>query len=228
MRIYNFDEISSTNDFAESIADKGEDAIITAAVQTNGHGSKGRSFMSGRGGLYITALNFYENFKAAEVFKIMMNASVSVCRTMEKFSLSPHIKWPNDVFVNGKKICGILINNSFSGGYITKSVVGIGVNIKNKLPDSLKDIAVNMEDAGAKGYSFEGVREELIKNLSKDFTVEEYKKYIDFFGKKITLIEGENKRVVMAKDVDKTGRLIVEDENGIISSVAAAEVSLRL
>jgi len=68
MRIYNFDEISSTNDFAESIADKGEDAIITAAVQTNGHGSKGRSFMSGRGGLYITALNFYENFKAAEVF----------------------------------------------------------------------------------------------------------------------------------------------------------------
>jgi len=158
----------------------------------------------------------------------MMNASVSVCRTMEKFSLSPHIKWPNDVFVNGKKICGILINNSFSGGYITKSVVGIGVNIKNKLPDSLKDIAVNMEDAGAKGYSFEGVREELIKNLSKDFTVEEYKKYIDFFGKKITLIEGENKRVVRAKDVDKTGRLIVEDENGIISSVAAAEVSLRL
>lgn len=227
IKIYNFDEIGSTNDFAESIAYKKEDSIITAAVQTNGHGSKGRSFVSERGGLYITALRFYEDFKASEVFKIMMNASVSVCRTMEKFSISPSIKWPNDVFVNGKKICGILINNSFSGGCITKSVVGIGVNIENNLPEELKEIAVNMKDSGAKGYSFERVREELIKNLSRDFSVEEYKSYIGFFGKKITLIEGENKRIVTAKDVDNTGRLIVEDENGNISSVSAAEVSLR-
>lgn len=227
MKIYNFEEITSTNDFAESIAYKKEDSIISAAVQTNGHGSKGRSFISEKGGLYITALRFYENFKASEVFKIMMNASVSVCRTMEVFSLSPSIKWPNDVYVNGKKICGILINNSFSGGFITKSVVGIGVNIENTLPAELRDIAINMKEAGAIGYSFERVREELIKNLSRDFTVDEYKGYIRFFGKKITLIEGENKRIVTAKDVDETGRLIIEDENGKASSVAAAEVSLR-
>lgn len=228
MKIYNFDEIPSTNDFAESIAYKKEDAIISAAVQTNGHGSKGRSFISAKGGLYITSLRFYENFKASEVFKIMMNASVSVCRTMESFSLSPSIKWPNDVYVNGKKICGILINNSFSGGFITKSVVGIGVNIENELPEELRVIAVNMKEAGAKGCSFEKVREELIKNLSRDFTAEEYKSYIKFFGQKITIVEGGNKRIVTAIDVDETGRLIIEDESGKTSSVAAAEVSLRI
>lgn len=227
MKIYNFDEVSSTNDFAESIAYKREDSIITAAAQTNGHGSKGRSFVSAKGGLYITSLRFFDDFKASNVFKIMINASVAVCRTMEKFSLSPGIKWPNDVYVGGKKICGILINNSFSGGYITRSIVGIGVNIENELPVELKDVAINMKKAGAKGYSFSAVRDELVKNMSEDFSVEEYKKYIFFFGRKITLVEGENKREAVAVDVDGFGRLIVKDGAGNISSVTAAEVSLR-
>jgi len=228
MKIYKFDEISSTNDFAESVAYKGEDSIITAAAQTDGHGSKGRSFVSARGGLYLTSLRFFSGFKASQVFKIMINASVAVCRTMEKFSLSPAIKWPNDVYVCGKKICGILISNSFSGEYITRSIVGIGVNIENELSDELKDIAINMRDAGAKNYSFEAVRDELIKNMSSDFSVGEYKKYIFFLGRKITLVEGDKKREVIAVDVDELGRLVIDDGAGKISAVTAAEVSLRL
>lgn len=228
MKIYNFDSIPSTNDFAESIAHLNEDSIITAAEQTDGHGSKGRSFVSPRGGLYLTELRFYSDFKASKVFKVMINSSVAVCRTLERFALKPHIKWPNDVYVNGKKICGILINNSFSGGRLTRSVVGIGINITNDLPPFLKDTAINMAAAGGKDYSFASVRDELIKNLTAEYTVEEYKSYLHFLGDNITLIEGDRAVNVRALDVDELGRLIVKDEVGDVRAVAAAEVSLRL
>jgi len=228
MKIYNFDSIPSTNDFAKSVISLKEDCIITAAEQTNGHGSKGRSFCSPRGGLYITALRFYNDLKASNAFKIMVNSSVAVCRTMEEFALSPQIKWPNDVYVCGKKICGILIENTFSGEYISRSIVGIGVNIENVLPIELNDIAINMSSAGAKGYSYEAVRQKLVENLFKDFTVEEYKKYIFFLGKQITLIEGDKKEQVTAVDIDLSGRLIVKDKQGITRFVSAAEVSLRI
>ncbi len=227
MKIYNFEEIDSTNDFAERIRPLGEDAVITARRQKNGHGSKGRSFLSETGGLYLTKLSFYENFPAGEVFRIMVNASVAVCKTMERFSLTPQIKWPNDVYVNGKKICGMLINNTFCGNNVSSSVVGIGVNIENEFPESLKDIAVSMKQAGAKGYSFEAVRDALVEELQKSFSVEEYKKYIFFLGKNIFLLEGEQKREVVALDIDERGRLKVKDGDKE-RSVTAAEVSLRL
>lgn len=69
----------------------------------------------------------------------MANASVAVCRTLENYGLTAEIKWPNDVYVQGKKICGILIENVFSGDRISSSVVGIGVNVNNSLPEELKN-----------------------------------------------------------------------------------------
>lgn len=226
MKIYNFDSIDSTNDFAERIKARGEDAVISAREQTNGHGSKGRTFVSSKGGLYITKLSFYDNFPASRVFEIMVNASVAVCRTLEAFGLHPEIKWPNDIYVNGKKICGMLINNTFSGDKISSSVVGIGVNIENEFPDDLKEIAVNMRQAGAKGYAFEKVRDALIDNLQKNFTLGEYKQYIRFLGRSIFLIEENVKKEAIAYEIDELGRLLVK-EGDRIRSVAAAEVSLR-
>jgi len=227
MRIYNFEEIDSTNDFAERIKGSGEDAIITARVQTDGHGSKGRSFVSDKGGLYLTKLSFYKDFPAGEVFKIMINSSVAVCRMLEKFSLSPEIKWPNDVFVDGKKICGILINNTFSGGFISSSVVGIGINIDNVFPPELEATAINMRLAGAKNYSFDRVRDELIAALGDNYDVGDYKPYLKFLSSRVYISEGDKKSLVTAEDVDSFGRLIIS-ENGQKRAVTAAEVTLRL
>lgn len=225
MKIYDFKEINSTNDFAESIKHFGEDAIITALKQSDGHGTKGRSFSSSEGGLYITVLKFYEDFPAARAFEIMINSSLSVCKTLEEFGLKPSIKWPNDVLVNGKKICGILISNTFRGQYIYSSTVGMGINVKNRLPDELKDIATNMFDSGAISDVIK-VKEVLIKNLEISYSVEEYKKYLSFLGKEIYLDENGVRKKVKALNADESGRLIVED-NGILRKVSAAEVSLR-
>lgn len=227
MKIYNFDEIDSTNDFADRIKERGEDCIITARRQTNGHGTKGRSFISDSGGLYVTKLSFYADFPAGDVFKIMINTSVAACRTLERFFVNPGIKWPNDIYARGKKICGILINNTFRGTNISRSVVGIGLNIENSLPRELEDIAINMRDAGAKDYSFESVRDALIAELQIEHSVEEYKKYLFFLGEKIRILQNGESEQVKAVDVDELGRLIVEGKDGI-RRVSAGEVSLRL
>lgn len=115
MKILHYEETDSTVLRAKALIGGGEDLVVTAVRQTGGMGTKGRSFASEAGGVYLTRLTFYKNFPASDAFKIMAGASVAVCRTVEKFGLVPCIKWPNDVYVADKKICGILIENTFSG-----------------------------------------------------------------------------------------------------------------
>ena len=225
MKILEFDCLPSTNDFLKTRINDG-DAIVVAKSQTAGRGTKGRSFHSGMGGLYLSKLITYKDFAAARVFEIMLNTSVAVCKTLESFDVTPKIKWPNDIYVNGKKICGILIENTFSGNLIKNSIVGIGLNINNALPEELNEIATTMSVACGKNLDINEVKNRLIDFLQEEFSVAEYKKYIFFFHREITLTEGENAYKVTALDVDEKGRLIVED-NGSIRAVAAGEVSLR-
>lgn len=225
MKILNFESLPSTNDYAKAHAAEG-DMIVTAKRQTAGRGSKNRSFDSGMGGLYITKLNHYTDFPASDVFRIMLSASLAVCRTMEDFGLRAAVKWPNDVFLNGKKACGILIENTFCGDKLALSVVGIGLNINNVLPPELKQIATTMSEVSGRNYDVDEVRGRLLFHLNEAYTIDEYREYIFFFGQKITLLQDGEKRAVTALDIDDKGRLVVDD-NGKIQTVAAGEVSLR-
>lgn len=139
MKRIDLKETTSTNEVAKSLRERGENLVVTAFRQTGGKGTKGRSFSSAAGGVYFTRLTFYENFPASDAFLIMASASVAVCRTLEKYGFEAEIKWPNDVYVHGKKICGILIENTFSGNKISCSVVGIGLNVNNELPPNFRE-----------------------------------------------------------------------------------------
>lgn len=225
MKILNFDSLPSTNDYVKSHASEG-DMVVTAKRQTAGRGTKNRRFDSGMGGLYLSKLTHYTDFPAADVFRVMLSSSLAVCRTVEDFGLKAGIKWPNDVFVNGKKICGILIENTFSGGKISSSVVGIGLNINNVLPFELREIATTMSEASGKNHVVEEVRARLLFHLNEEYSIEEYKKYIFFFNQEITLIQGDESRRVTALDIDERGRLVVWDA-GELRAVSAGEVSLR-
>ena len=199
--------------------------IIIARSQTLGRGTKGRAFHSAEGGLYLSKLLHYNAFPASRVFEIMLNTSVAVCRTLEEFRVSPTIKWPNDIYVNGRKICGILIENTFSGLNIATSIVGIGLNINNTLPEELKNIAVTMSEVGQKQFDIAEVKNRLIYHLGQSYSVAEYKRYIFFFNQKILLSEQDGLHEVTALDVDEYGRLIVE-EKGSFRTVTAGEVSV--
>lgn len=227
MKVYEFDSLPSTNDFADSLPSGSEDIYIIAKRQTDGHGTKGRSFLSAEGGLYLTKLSFPENLPASAAFLIMASTAMAVVKTLEEFSLAPKIKWPNDILVNGKKICGILIKNTLSGEKVSRSMVGIGLNIFNEFPEELSSIAINMAEAGGKNLSFSAVKNALVSALQKEYSLEEYERYLCVLGKKVFLLEGEEKKEVFAQSLTEDGRLKV-NENGEVRLVSAGEVSLRL
>ncbi len=226
-KIERFASMASTNDYAKEKRGERQNLLIIAGEQTGGRGTKGRSFSSSLGGLYFTALTFYENFSFQEAFKIMQNAAAAVCETLVAFGLSPKIKWPNDIFVNGKKICGILIENTLSNGKISSSVVGVGLNINNALPEELDEIATTMKRETGKEITVSEVEKTLFEKLFDSGTAERYPSYLGWIGEEVILLVGEEKRKAKMLGVDEAGALLAETEKGV-EKFASAEVSLRI
>lgn len=226
MKIIELEEVDSTNEYCkrQNFAD---DVIVIAKRQTAGRGTKGRSFISDDGGLYMTVVRHYNDFSAENAFQIMINSCVAVCKTLESFSIKPQIRWANDVLVGGKKICGTLIENTFGGNKIVRSIVGMGINVNNSIPHDLKEIATSVSQQGVK-VSVDEVKNVLVNNLQLDFSIADYKRYIDYFGSTVLLKTEVGESQVVALDVSDDGRLIVKEEDGTVNKISSAEVSLRL
>lgn len=226
MKIIELDETDSTNEYSKRNY-TGRSFVVTAARQTGGRGTKGRSFSSELGGLYMSVVRNPYKMEATDAFLIMINACTAVCRTVEHYGLKPVIRWANDVLVNGKKICGTLIENTFSGSFVSRSIVGIGLNVNNKLPDELLQIATTLKEETSKEISVTEVRDILLENLNKKFTLSDYKGYIDWLGKRVTIKTADGEHAATAVDVDADGRLICVI-GGSLKKISSAEVSLKL
>ena len=228
-KIIELNEIDSTNLFCKRYdADSLDcDLIVTAKRQISGRGTKGRSFVSDEGGLYLSVMRKIKGFDFANTFSIMIDSCVAVCKTLEQAGLNPVIKWANDVLVGGKKISGTLIENRLLSQGVCLSIVGIGINVNNALPEELREIATSVKEQTGKNYSVKRMRNALIKNLSGSYTVEDYKRYVNWFGREIELIySGEVKRA-LAVDIDKDGSLICKID-GELKKINSAEMSARL
>ena len=225
MRIIRLDECESTNEYIKRSRLSG-DVCVVARVQTGGRGTKGRSFSSQAGGVYASFVREYGNFPAADAFKIMIDACTAVCRTLQGFGLSPVVRWPNDVLVGGRKISGTLIENTLSGELIARSVVGIGINVNNRLPAELSGIATAMCEWPGGPFEEERVFGALCENMSKSYSVAEYKRYIDWLGSEI-ILKRERDEAAVALDIAEDGKLVCAS-HGTIFAVSAAEVGLRL
>lgn len=219
-------ETGSTNEYIRKYLGGGEDVIVCAERQTGGKGTKGRSFASEKGGVYLSALTFYRNFPASDAFRIMAHAAVSVCRTAEAFGVDAEIKWPNDVLARGRKLCGILIENELSGNYIRASVVGIGVNAENDL-SSLCGIAISLSEAARKRVPMEDAREELIRNLGQKSSFSDYLARVRFLGSEVTVAEGNQTYRAKALRILSDGRLEIDD-GARVCALSSAEISLKL
>ncbi len=226
LKIERFEEIDSTNDYAKSKRGAREDLLVIAKRQTRGRGTKGRSFVSNDGGIYLTRLSFYENFPANRAFEIMQNAAAAVCETLSFFGVKPKIKWPNDIFVGGKKICGILVENTFSGACVSSSVVGIGLNVNGELAPSISDIATTMQKEAGKLLDIVKVEGVLIENLERGVGAK-YGEYLGFLGENVTLVVGDERIPARLLFVDERGNLHAET-NGENRIFAAAEISVRI
>jgi biotin-(acetyl-CoA carboxylase) ligase len=146
---------------------------------------------------------------------------------LEAFGIKSKIKWPNYIYVNDKKICGILIENTFSGKLVDNSVVGIGLNVNNVLPIELCEIATTMVEVLGKETPIALVEEKLLKNLALPVSMDEYEARLGYLGAPVNLLVGEEILTAIPQGVTKKGELIalINGEKRIFPS---AEVSLRI
>ncbi len=221
------EEVPSTNDYAKGLLAEKEDTVVCAKRQSGGRGTKGRSFSSNEGGVYLSVLRFYRGFPAKDAFQIMASAAVAVCETLRFYGLSPKIKWANDVLVGGKKICGILIENTLSEGCIASSVVGIGLNVNNLLEEELFELATTMARVSGRRYRVEEVIERLVDNLYAAWTMDDYRAYLGYIGERVTLLIGDERIPATLLSVTDGGSLAV-DVDGRQRKISAGEVSLRI
>lgn len=216
--------VDSTNKYIEKYLKKRTPAVVRADKQTAGRGTKGRSFISDEGGLYFSRLTYYTALPAREAFKIMIDYAVGVVKTLKAFGVESSIKWPNDILVNGKKICGILIKNGFCGDFVDYSIVGIGLNVNNQIAAEIKDIATSMKMACGKEFDLEQVFFSLLQNVSVGSDIAEYRTYSAVIGKKIKVIRDGGAFDEIAISVTDDGRLVLA--NGEVLS--AAELDLKI
>ncbi len=224
MRIEYLDVATSTNDVVRSYLSGGEDVIVCAERQTGGRGTKGRSFLSERGGVYLSALTFYENLPASRAFEVMAHAAVAVCRTAETFGVRPLIKWANDVYAAGRKLSGILVENIIEGGKVKASIVGIGLNAENDV-SALGGIAVSLRELSDMPFTAETVRAELIRNLRLSSDFSEYTRRVGYLSETVTVSENGREYRAKLRRVLPDGRLEIE-EGGRVRALSSAELAI--
>lgn len=234
--------VTSTNIVAKELAAKGakEGTVIIAREQTEGRGRMGRSFYSPMAsGVYFTLI-LRPTLNLEDSLLITTAAAVAVVKAIEEVAgIKAGIKWVNDVFVDGKKVCGILTEASlnFESGGLEYAVVGIGINIEIKhLPKELTPIvgSVFTEKPSDKPVTSMLVAEvlnymaECMNSLTDKKYLEEYRSHSFLIGQEILVLKSGAAIPAKALDIDEKARLVVEYEDGSREALSSGEVSVRI
>lgn len=238
MNIINFKELNSTNSYSkqniEALLDK---TVIATDVQTSGYGRFERSWVD------LGTENIYMSFilKPSEQLSnvhanLTQYLSVCLCKQLEGFGLEPQIKWPNDVLLSGKKVCGILAETVIRGHKLKGIVLGIGVNLNTSL-DSLNEIdrpatSVNLEIG--KTIDKQKFMKDLIESfftnydefLEKGFCFikEDYETRASFLNQNIKVAVFNIIKEGFSQNIDDCGNLILIDKNGQIEKINMGEI----
>lgn len=234
-----FDTLSSTNDEARRLGFDGakEGTVISAKNQTNGRGSKGRTWLSADGeGLCFSVIT-RPNIAVDSVPAITLIAGLSVCTAIRRLTgIDALIKWPNDVVVGRRKICGIL-SESFASGYdLDFAVTGIGINCDTLcFPGELETIATSVIIESGRRINKARLLAEVLNEFEINYRAfvedgfetvcEKYKALSAVLGKTVKIIGAQSFEAV-AVDIGKGGELIVLEGNAE-RAVYSGEVSLR-
>jgi BirA family transcriptional regulator, biotin operon repressor / biotin---[acetyl-CoA-carboxylase] ligase len=147
-RLIRLPTVSSTMDLLHSLAADGAEAgtVVVAGEQTGGRGSRGRSWQSPRGGLWLSALFRPRSATGVELFGLRVGLAVADALETLGLGVSVGIKWPNDLMVGDRKLGGVLCEARWQGESLTWVVAGIGINVANPVPDDLAAIATALAE----------------------------------------------------------------------------------
>lgn len=234
--------VTSTNDLLREKEAMGisEGYTLVASGQTSGKGRNGRQFYSPENsGIYMSLLLRPDNLKALEASKITVMAAVAVCEAIEKETKErAMIKWVNDIYMDNRKVCGILTEASLGleNGVLDYVIVGIGLNIyqpQDGFPSDIKDIAGSMFNAPK-----DDVKNRIVANIINQFMeyythfdgydyIKEYKKRSCVIGKQIQILSRTETKQALALDIDDDCCLWVRYENGETHKISSGEISIR-
>lgn len=233
------DTVDSTNTYAKELAKTGATGgtCVIAKTQTNGRGRLGRSFFSPSDtGIYMSILFRPENEYRKDVPHTIA-ACVAVCKALEKFSDNPlAIKWVNDIFVNGKKVCGILTEggSTAGSGEIDYYIIGIGINIAapdGGFPEDIQNIAGAISDTKAqKNQIIASIISEFFSLCQKstiENIIDEYKKRCFILGRSVSYTKDGEPKVGIAENINSSGNLVVRLDNGKTDTLISGEISLK-
>lgn len=235
--------VSSTNAWLREQAAQGapEGSAVIAGGQTAGRGRFGRSFFSPEEtGVYLSVLLRPSCSPLPQVTRLTALAAVALCQAIEAVSgRSPEIKWVNDIFLDGKKVCGILSEASFSmeTGTVDYAVLGVGMNVyppAQGFPPELEQTAGWILDTplpdGKNRLAGEFLNRfwTLWTEASPADAIREYRRRNLVIGKSLTVTLGNETRAAYALDIDEECRLVVRFEDGSIQALSYGEVQIRL
>jgi BirA family biotin operon repressor/biotin-[acetyl-CoA-carboxylase] ligase len=230
-RIHYFSEIGSTMDAARELAKKGagEGTIVIAEAQTRGRGRLSREWLSPEGGIYFT-LVLRPKISPAYAPRINLMASVAVATTIGKlFGLKAELKWPNDVLIEGRKVCGILAEMDAEMDVVNFVNVGIGINANTSIPQFEKTVT-SLKDALGREISRKDFLRALLVEverqqalLTKADLLEAWKKLSVTLNKDVRILSQGEVIVGRAIDIDTTGALIVKERNGSLKKAMAGD-----
>jgi BirA family biotin operon repressor/biotin-[acetyl-CoA-carboxylase] ligase len=234
--IHYFDEVNSTNEKANELAANVEEGtVIIAEKQKEGRGRVGREWTSPKGGVYVSVI-LKPKIRSIDAPKITLITGIAVAKVIRKLGLDAKLKWPNDVLIHGKKVCGILTSISAKEGKIDHIIIGIGINANvdiSTFPQKLQESATSLKEELKKEVSMEKIIEDILyeieinyetfKKGNIDYLLNEWKRLSDTIGKKVKIkmrtevIEGE------AVAVTREGELVIKLEDDSLKNIIAGE-----
>jgi len=248
-KIYYLESIDSTNTYAKRIAATGceDGTLVVADMQTAGKGRLGRTWDSKDKKGICMSIVLKPLITPAEVQIITLAASVAVVLGLIRTTgICGGIKWPNDILLAGKKVCGILTEMNCEQDRVNYIVVGIGLNVNHDIEDFQEDLKgrvislkVYRELSGISNTQFR--RSDIIKGILIEMEkaynfirkgetkgiINKWKEHEIIFGKEIRVLSGNNEYTGTAEDITDDGRLVVKGIGGVMHRLVSGEVSIR-
>ena len=228
-RIYYFDEIDSTQNYALQISNNTNEngTIIVAEKQTHGKGRLNRKWYSPEGGIWLSVI-IHPEFQISDATIIPLAASLALCESIKKVhKIKTDVKWPNDITIDGKKVAGMLIDTSIQGNKVENLVLGIGINFAVNIQQIEKRLKKSPNFYGVTSLfpeknspskiellvqfllELEKVINSLIKGKNAQI-IRDWSKHTNMFGKTISVNTGNGKISGIAKKIDSDGALIIK------------------
>lgn len=240
--IYYYNFVDSTNNVAKDFAKNNvnEGTIIISETQNKGRGRNNHSWISPKGGLWMSII-LKPHISLDKIHYLTLISGISISKTInENFNLKSWIKWPNDIYINDKKISGILTESHIKSHVVDYLILGIGINLNNskfelspdlqKKSSSIKDelgYEVNIKDFLNKFLMELEFYYNMLSNNKLNKILNDWRKLTNTLGKIVEIKQGNTIFIGEAYDIDENGSLIIKEKNGQFRNIIAGDCSIK-